>query len=467
MTINSLLKQYTKGVQWNAFLYIIYKIISTSIMVFLYARMQSEAYSLYVNLLSIIYLLLLWSDMGLQKAIPRFVPLYAHNTHALHTFMKRLLIIKGSILLLLPACYFLLINWLASALHLNALHDFFYMGTILLFVEGLTNVMRLLYHAHSWQKQFNLMNICTLFIEAGITLTALQMIEQQESLLLALLSAKIAGASLLLLGAGLVWPYVYQSLNTKEHEQINENELNRAFIKHAGLMWGTTIAKSLTERNFLLPLFTYAFGPVTANMFKVANDGALLFYRMVIKSIGTTDTTLFTHILKMRLDKTTWQIAFTNLTTKLAALCIPLSGLIWLLFQYEMLFSYHPFVFHLFLIISSTFLIEAILSPCERILEVHRSYLLLLSTYVPYICIVLLMLTTPIMTSIGLLYTLLCIQGVRLVSSLLFYAAIRIQYNLRFPLRYVGSLSLTVYAGIRIIEWCTLYIRHLYIHYVS
>ena len=73
-------------------------------------------------------------------------------------------------------------------------------------------------------------------------------------------------------------------------------KIKNAFIKHSLIMWANNNLKSLSERNFLVPFFTHIFGPGPANLFKVANDGALLFYRIAIKTIGTTDTSLLAHI---------------------------------------------------------------------------------------------------------------------------------------------------------------------------
>ena len=447
MTTQELFHRFSQGVNWNALLYLIYKCSSTTITILLYNKLDSDLFSTFANLNSIIFLLLLWLDFGFQKAIPRFCPEYAKSKGTLNTFLKTILIFKiGTLCAAIPV-YLLLAHGLSYTLQLQAYSSFFYAGAILVLTEGLISVVRLIYHAYFLQKIFNSLNVFALLVEMGLSILSIIMIHNSYILLTALLTSKIIGSFLLLALAWYKAPTIYQQVN---QDIPVPNQLNKQFVMHAGIMWFNNNIKSLTERNFLLPLFTFIFGPITANMFKVANDGALLFYRIVLKTIGTTDTALFSHVLVMGEQNETWQIAFKKLATKIAALVLPLAGIIYVIYTNNLFIEYNPYVFRPFLIITICLLFEVLFSPYERVLEVNRCYWLLACAYAPYLIMVITLLTTNIMTSIGLLNSLLLIHGVRLVSTLIMVFITRIRYGLRYPVYFALLITMSMYGVIHI-----------------
>lgn len=452
MNTKELYREFAQGVNWNAFLYFIYKISATLLTFLLYNKLDSKTFSTFANLNAIIFILLLWIDFGFQKSIPRFCPVYAKNRHTLQNFIKSLLRFKVTILILALPIYLLLVNQFTKTLYLTEFKSYFYAGGILVLLEGIISVIRLIYHAYFKQKLFNSMNAWSLLLEIIADLCFIIVIENQYILLAALLISKMGSRLLLLFLSGAQWPKLYQQITDNQNQEIAVRQLNKGFIIHSSIMWFNTNIKSLTERNVLVPLFTHIFGPAVANMFKVANDGALLFYRIVIKSIGTTDTALFAHVDSMGEGKETWQVAFKKLTTKIAALVLPLSGIVYVLYRYKVWLKYDSNVFLIFLLICICFLMEVMFSPYERILEVKRDYLLLAYAYIPYIIMLIILLTTNIMTYIGLFNSIALIHGVRLVSSLLMLALARVRYGLVYPIRYVCTLSLYIYIGIYMLD---------------
>lgn len=113
----------------------------------------------------------------------------------------------------------------------------------------------------------------------------------------------------------------------------------------------------------MIPLLTIVFGPSQANLFKIAKmmDGALLFHRTVIKTIGITDTALLLHVQQLAQAKKLMPIAFTKIMTGLVALCLPLSGIL----LFAVAFHHKVFgdecAFQLFFILMIGYLIETIL----------------------------------------------------------------------------------------------------------
>jgi len=191
-------------------------------------------------------------------------------------------------------------------------------------------------------------------------------------------------------------------------------------------MWGTTSLKSLTERNFLVPLFTFVLGPQQANLFKLANDAALFFQRVAIKTIGTTDTSLFAHA---QMERGFLPGAFRALTTKLLTLCIPLLGISLLIFFSGYHLQGDQYISKLFFVLTVCYLLHVLLSPYERVLEVKRRYRTLLVVYIPYFLLIALLLFCP---KAGLFGSIVLIHGVRLVSVSIAALLARAQFGVRF-----------------------------------
>jgi hypothetical protein len=74
MNSTLLFSQFNSAINWNATYYVVFKssfLIRTFI---LFRVLTSSDFSLWASLNSMIFLLLLWSDCGLKKSIPRFAP---------------------------------------------------------------------------------------------------------------------------------------------------------------------------------------------------------------------------------------------------------------------------------------------------------------------------------------------------------------------------------------------------------
>ena len=130
-------------------------------------------------------------------------------------------------------------------------------------------------------------------------------------------------------------------------------------------------------------------------------------------------------------------IAFKKLTTQIAGLCIPVLGILLLLLIESTLFPVSQFAFQIFFIMAIGYIIELMLSPYERILEVNQRYLLLIYAYTPYIIMLIIGFYSNHITYIGLVGSVMIIHSVRLVSSGLMVYFSRARYHLLFPLRFV------------------------------
>ncbi len=295
METRILLNKFNQSIGWNAFLYAIYKVLFTSLSFFLYSRLETQDFSLWANLNAMVFLLLLWLDCGLRKAIPRFAPEFTKNKRAHRGFIKGVILFKIAVLLLALPVLMLILGNVLPKFNLTNIKILTLLGLLLFLAEGLASTIKLIFHAHFWNKQFNLLAAAMMI--AQMTANWLLIIGYQPSstaIVIIVLSTKIIASLITIIVSLCLLKHMKKTIDYPE-EKINLAHTKKRFVKHASFMWGSTFIKSLTERNFIVPALTFTIGPAGANLFKVANDGALLFYRIVLKTIGTTDTSLLTY----------------------------------------------------------------------------------------------------------------------------------------------------------------------------
>lgn len=439
------------AIRWNASLYIFYKISSTILSFCIFHTLTTKDFSTWANTQALIYLALLWLDLGFRKSLPWFIPSIAH-THYLYTFIQQILIFQLLLLTSTPLLCLGITALLPAALHYHVthyLHTIFYNNLLLglffvLFItEGLLALIRILFHAQFLNKSFTLLS--SLFLTIELILAGCILLSGADSyyMLIQLLTAKFLCSTTLVI-VSVTMLYTHRKKEPVIKEQIIMHPIRQApaFIKHTAIIWMYTNLKSITERNFLLPLFTMTLGAEAANMFKIAQDGALLFERSILKTIGSSDTALLASIQE---GESAQDNAFRKLTTKIATLCIPLFGILsFLIVQYHGT-SINRMMFHIFLILTVTYLLEVLLSPYERILEVRQRYGLLLLAYIPYILGTLFLFMR--VSLIGLFNFILIMQGVRLVSSLCMVAFARRHFGLSMEWRPLISLGVAACVG--------------------
>jgi hypothetical protein len=435
---NTLLRKFNSGINWNAFAYGVYKVIATILTLVLYRSLTTNDFALWANLNSIIYLALLWLDFGFRKSIPRFAPEFARNKLSMARFVQSVISFQGIVLFVaFPLCMYSIEHLITPLLESHSLIKLFTIGSCIFITEGITSTLRLIYHAYFWNKQFNILAMVAKCIELSFNIFLLCTVQESAALLIGILvNTIISGVIINVVGIGMLkWLYADTSYNA--NKPVDYKATRMMFIKHSGLMWINNSLKSLSERNFLIPLLTHLLGPAQANIFKVANDGALLFHRTIIKTIGTADTALLSHLEAEPEKQKLIPFAFQKVTAKIAALCIPLFGVLILLYFFTDNLFADSFAFKAFFTLTACYVVEALLSTYERILEVKKRYWYLTCAYIPYIATIGLLFLGNKIPLIGLLTTIVVIQGVRLVSSLLMATFATRLYPLSFPYQYV------------------------------
>ncbi|HZW61422.1 MAG TPA: hypothetical protein VFF04_04295 [Candidatus Babeliales bacterium] len=442
MNNTQLLHKFSQGINWNAFVYILYKGLFTILSLLLFSHLTTIDFSTWANINSIIFLVLLWLDGGLRKSLPRYCPEFARNAYSYKRFITAIIIFQAALLLVALPFFIYLVNILSRTLHLNSTHSIVSIASLIFLTEGFVSVLRLLYHSHFWQKEFNILHSIILIAEMLLNGYLIFTISNSSQLLQSILITKLLSSALLVIIAGSMITQLYNATELN-NEPINANALHKAFIRHSAIMWFNTSIKSISERNFMIPLLTYILGPAPANLFKIANDGALLFYRPVVKTIGTTDTSLLTYATNSQ-EPHQLTHAFSHLCHKLITICLPLLGLISLLIISFNTSPTNQFIIQAFGILTLGYLFEALLSPYERILEVNGNYLNLFISYIPYIAGMAFMLLNNNMNSVGLLGCILLMQTIRLSgSSLMVYFAQK-QYQLPLPVKSLEKIALMI-----------------------
>jgi len=461
LNTTTLFSKFSQGVNWNGIFYSIHKTFSVLFSFILFTVLTTAAFSTWANINSVAFLLLLWVDFGMRKSIPRYLPEFAKNRTSHKRFIKTILLFQALVLVATAPLVIYLINYIPGALGIQDHQLFIFIAASLFIGEGIIAILRLIYHAHFWNKQFNLLTIIALGLEMAANIVILLYFtpllrqggvypehlrwegQASASILKGIFATKLISGIIVSIGSIIMLTRLYKDKNYPGNYTIDYRHQMIGFAKHSGIMWANNNIKSLTERNFLIPLFTYIFGAGIANLFKIANDGALFFHRLVLKTIGTTDTALLSHIQTGPDRQTLMPIAFTTLIKKMTNLCIPLATILFILFlKKDSLFN-SSFAMQAFFIMTIGYLAELLLSPYERMLEIEQRYLLLLISYTPYLLMIIAFVCRPtLIASIGLVACVALIHIVRFASAgIMFYFAKTRYAHLTFPLVYVVKIA--------------------------
>jgi len=413
-------KKFTHSLQWNAIFYFANKAFITILTFLLFYREKSAIFSLWANTNSFIFIFSLWFDCGLRKSIPRYCVEFKKKG-LLQQFFMVIFIIKAAIFLILIPFFFITAKIFFQTLALPYTQKILFTATALFLIEGSNNCIKQFYHAHFWNKWHTIISTGGLCIESIISSLIIFLFHGKE-MVFYLLLLQVIMRTLITITSFIILRIKTAHFDNELQEAKGKNTyiLYHKFIRHSLMMWFSNTIKSLTERNVLLPFLTMILGVAQGNLYKMINDMVLLFHRPYIKIIGSSDTLLFTHLAEYKNKEKRLTISCVKLSTQIARCCIPL-------FVFVVLLSFGKFfmgksdfyVISIFLIILSARFIETIVSPYERLLEVMQSYRLLITAYTPYIGMILILFSFPIVSLIGLFLTLVLIHFVRLVSLFL------------------------------------------------
>lgn len=415
MKTTLLLKKFTDGLVWNGVLYTIYKILFVAFSFALYQSLPAQDFSLWATVNSTVFIILLWLNCGLKKSIPRFSPAFAKNIQTHHYFINGLLLFQTILLFCvgLPLLYFLVPFFFPQLTFVMP----FFMGIFI--TQGLVTLLELIFHAHFWQKQFNLLQTFFILCEMIVNFLLLSCKVPTDQLIKYTFITKTAAGACIAVASFFMLPALYRDRNYPGTEKVNLLQTAKQFFIHSGAMWASSIIKSLSERNVLFPYLTLMIGISSANFFKITHDAALFFQRVALKTIGVTDTALLAHLEVDHKRSKTFLNSFKKLQKSVFILCGGLWCMAITYLCYTTRNNINSDYIGLFMIIMSSYLLEIVLSPFERILETKQNYTLLCFAYIPYLVIIAASLYFKFATQMTLFPFISLLHCARLISAFL------------------------------------------------
>ncbi len=375
--------KFLKAIAWSGCLYGLYKTSSTFFTIKLFNDVSCEIFSLWASLNSIIFLILLFLDGGLRKSIPHFAQLFVSKSFYHRSFIYSVALVNFLLLLIVGIPLLIgIIYYLLPTLYTKYL---LWPAILILIIEGISSFCVIIYQAHFLQYLYAIPYSCALLIETALNFFILNKYNlSQEKLLIHLCINKIIIKGLMCIIMTIIfWWWISRTKKPYNHTHY-PIFWHRAFIKHTALMWASTLIKSLSERNFLLLLFTYSINNMTANLFKISHDSTIIFQRIAFKTIGVSDTAFLTQHNKN--DDHYTRNRFKVLSNTIMYMSIPLILLVTGIFLYH-LERYSTDMILIFIIFTIGYALEIILSPYERMLETQKAYRLLWISYIPYMFI--------------------------------------------------------------------------------
>lgn len=367
MKTAELLATFDRALAWNAALYGVYKICNILVTFYLYSKLTPYDFCLWANINSSIFIILLWSDCGLRYAITQFMP-YINSSKSSDKLIYQLTGLKCLLLCLATPLMLHTTSFLygtMTTIQTSILATWF-------IAEGFVGFIQTLYHAQFLNKRFNTIRSSIHLGELLIFFIVCQT-SQNPFNIFTYFSIK-AGSAL----ATNIFAMLFFKIKDSHATKKNTPQLKRAIIRHATVLWGTTVLKSLSERNVLMPLVTFVSGVETAAMFKLALDGALFLQRTVLKTIGSADSALLAHALY---GKDIRDLAQEHLIKRVSVIISVTVALIIIISYIQLPLTLKSDTIVMFFMLLLCYAVELRLLPYERSLEANQQYLLLIKIY--------------------------------------------------------------------------------------
>ena len=455
MQEQTLLTAFTSAQRWNAFLYMAQKVLFVSLTAALYNTLDPLHFSIWATIQSTIYLTLLWLDCGMRRSVPQYAPAFSKDRKTIKAFCLKIITIQMTLVLIaLPLIIFFVMPRICGIPSDQSWGcTVGYIAGMMFVIEGCIATLRILYNSYWWTRPFNIASaIVTISEVIGATIIIFHSTNSSHTLISILATKLAAGTTLTVIGVmGLIYLTTHGPIIKKDNQTGDMSKPEptiKEFASHSLLLWGGTVIKSLSERNFMLPLITHTFGIYEANAFKVANDLSMFFCRAAVKTIGTTDASILAHAQLDTTRQTAMPNAFKQVTTRTAALCIPLLGIVTVI-MYRNIYSEQSGPFVLFALMTTGYLIETIFAPCERTLEIKKQYRAIALSYAPYLLIIAIIISCSLFrsskTSIGLFPMIALVQLVRLVTTLCLTLTLARTHNLYLPFKELMRITITTF----------------------
>lgn len=453
MDLKTLYPKFTTALHWNGFLIVATRINKILLSCILFSKTTWCDFSAWANCYSLIFILLLWLDFGFSRSIPRFSVLFIENYKIKNNFLIFILGFKFFISLLAAFFFIVFRTFILSSLGLSSYELLFYLALLLFIAETIKSALQCIYHSYFWNKDFNTLETATLFTGTSlISIATIIMPLNSCGLIHLSVVLQIITTFILVIIALSKLPRLFRSrqLSATEHqESLPTLALYKNFIIHSASMWALILLQSITERNALIPFITMIGGHKEASIFKIANDGALFFYRCIIKTFGVSATAFLSNIEES--SRTHKDREFIDglmfITKKSIAFITPIIIIITPLpIIKPLVLSRILFwndngpnnILSLFVALTSLYLLQALFLAYDQCLEVKKNYGILFISALPYLAILFYYKALMLHEIPWSLFIFLgVIHGMRILSLGIRVVYTTIFYSMHFPLNYL------------------------------
>lgn len=455
MDLKTLYPKFTTALHWNGFLIVATRINKIVLSCILFSKTTWSDFSAWANCYSLIFILLLWLDFGFSRSIPRFSVLFIESYKIKNNFLIFILGFKFFISLLAAFFFIVFRTFILSSLKLSSYELLFYLALLLFIAETIKSALQCIYHSYFWNKDFNSLETVTLFTGTSlISIATLTMPLSSRGLIHLSVVLQIITTFILVIIALIKLPRLFRSLplpaiEHQEKESLPALALYKNFITHSASMWALILLQSITERNALIPFITMIGGHKEASIFKIANDGALFFYRCIIKTFGVSTTAFLSNIEESSGSRKDQEFidGLMFITKKSITFITPIIITITLLPIIKPLVLSRIFfwsnndannILSLFVVLTSLYLLQALFLAYDQCLEVKKNYRILFISALPYLAILFYYKALMLHETPWSLFTFLgVIHGMRILSLGTRVAYTTIFYSMHFPLNYL------------------------------
>lgn len=395
---------FSQAVWWNALLFVITRSAQLIGSYGVYYTADNQTFFWWSHSLALLFLILLWIDFGFKKSIALFAHQSKNNLLPVYVWSAQSVVVFTTVIAI-SCCKNLLVPYLN--------HTSFLLFLIAFALNGMLFAAQNIYHAYFLNKLCNKALMIATLVELTVMVILCSTAAVSMNMLFA---AKIMGT---LSALGILF---YNKTNLM-YQNTTDNTVPLPYknmLSHTGMMGTTTVLKSLSERNFLVPLFAASYGIEAATAYKLANETAIFFYRIIIKSLGTADTALLARAHETN-HKQLFYAALTLVQRKTALLIIPLAAVLLISMTGSSYAAYlvpasGSRVIILARMLMACYFIESFFISYERVLEVKQKYRPLMLSYAVYGACLLVSLLGILKGLVTPLWGLMSIHGARIIG---------------------------------------------------
>ena len=299
--MNSIYNLFNRAIKWNAFEAFTYQTILTIHQILLFSITDRLAYGLFGTLFSLLYLLILILNFGLDKSLVPFFMLFTKSRlHFKKIFVSQFIIQ----LIFLFLISFSLIIFNKSFCHLFSSSfkcsliptNFIYILSALILLEATKKTLRVVAQLAFLNRETAIIEICSILIYVSLVWLGYfhyKTINIYIVFLPLLIESIFVNACFLFFIIK-----IYLKLPKSSECNLIENNQNilSRIIKSRAENYSNQVSHLFFSTNFLIPYLSYTFGLAEISILKLINYISISFTIILERTFGLTSGALLTHL---------------------------------------------------------------------------------------------------------------------------------------------------------------------------